>query len=202
MKTLQIKKTGKILLLTVLSIGIFPEVQAQKIGVKTNLLYWLTATPNASLEWCLSPRYSLSFTAGYNAINFPDRTNDEGMAMNPKLHHWVIMPEAKYWFSRVFERGFVGLHALYGKYNAGGVRFPRFLEDGRYKGWGVGAGISYGYQWALGSNWGIEASLGVGYLYLRYDKFDCGSCGSNRGNFKRHYFGPTKAAVSVIYYLR
>ena len=182
--------------------GAFQPVLAQQAGIKTNLLYWATATPNVGLEWSLAPRYTLSATFGYNAFNFPNRTNSDGIAANPKLHHWLVMPEAKYWFCRAFERGYVGLHALYGQYNAGGMRFPKFLEDGRYDGWATGVGLSYGYQWALGKRWGLETSIGAGYIYLRYDKYNCGACGQKEGSYRRHWFGPTKAAVSFIYYIR
>ena len=153
--------------------GAFHTARAQQAGIKTNLLYWATTTPNIGLEWRLAPRYTLS-----------------------------VMPEAKYWFCRVFERHYIGFHALYGQYNAGGMKFPKFLEDARYDGWAAGAGLSYGYQWALGKRWGLEASVGVGYIYLRYDKYNCGACGDKQGNYRRHWFGPTKAAVSFIYYIR
>ncbi len=176
--------------------------RAQQAGIKTNLLYWATTTPNIGLEWRLAPHYTLSATVGYNAFNFPNRTDTNGVAVNPKLHHWLVMPEAKYWFCRVFERHYIGFHALYGQYNAGGMKFPKFLEDARYDGWAAGAGLSYGYQWALGKRWGLEASVGVGYIYLRYDKYNCGACGDKQGNYRRHWFGPTKAAVSFIYYIR
>ena len=139
---------------------------------------------------------------GYNAFNFRNRTNSDGVAVNPKLHHWLVMPEVKYWLCRAFERHYIGLHALSGKYNAGGLRFPSFFSDGRYDGWAAGAGISYGYQWAAGKRWGVEASVGAGYIYLRYDKYGCGACGSKAGSYRRHYFGPTKAALSIVYYIR
>ena len=192
----------RLAVLMLLYVSSMDGARAQHAGVKTNLLYWATTTPNVGLEWQLSPRYTFSATVGYNAFNFPNRTTSDGVSANPKLHHWLVMPEAKYWFCRAFERGYLGLHALYGQYNAGGMRFPAFLQDDRYEGWAAGAGLSYGYQWAIGKRWGLEASVGAGYLYLRYDKYDCGACADKRGDYRRHYFGPTKASVSFIYYIR
>lgn len=185
-----------------LSAALPHRLNAQQLGIKTNLLYWVTSTPNVGLEWRLAPHYTLSATFGYNAFNFSNRTNAEGIAVNSKLHHWLIMPEGKYWFCKAFERHYVGVHLLYGRYNVGGVRFPAFLENHRYQGWTSGVGVSYGYQWALGKRWGIEASIGVGYLYFKYDKYNCGACGENLGTYQRHYVGPTKAAISFIYYIR
>lgn len=193
--------TDKYLCLLFLLFFSFP-VCAQKVSVRTNLLYWATATPNASLEWKLASRYTLSATVGYNAFNFPNRMNADGIAINPKLHHWLVMPEVKYWLCRAFERHYLGLHALYGEYNAGGMQLLSFLSDGRYDGRAVGMGVSYGYQWPLGRRWGVEASVGAGYIHFRYDKFECGACGRKAGAFRRHYFGPTKAALSIIYYIR
>lgn len=36
-------------------------------------------------------------------------------------------------------------------------------------------------------------------LYLNYDKFPCKNCGNKSEDNKKHYFGPTQAAVSLIY---
>ena len=185
-----------------LSLCIPAHLNAQQLGIKTNLLYWATTTPNVGLEWRIAPHYTLSATVGYNAFNLLNRTNENGVSVNPKLHHWLIMPEGKYWFCKAFERHYVGVHLLYGRYNVGGVRFPSFLEDERYEGWASGIGVSYGYQWAIGKRWGLEASLGIGYLYLDYAKYNCGACGLKIGDYQRHYFGPTKAAISFIYYIR
>lgn len=181
----------------------FPShVAAQQTGIKTNLLYWATTTPNMGLEFRLASRYTLSVTVGYNAFNFPNSNSSGSTAVNPKLHHWLVMPESKYWFCKAFERHYIGLHALYGQYNAGGMKFPKFLKSGRYDGWAAGAGLSYGYQWAIGKRWGLEASVGAGYIYLRYGKYKCGACGKKEGNYRHHYFVPTKAALSFIYYIR
>lgn len=177
-------------------------VQAQHTGIKTNMLYWMTATPNFGLEWSAASHYTLSAVFGYNAFNFPNRATESDFPVNPKLHHWLVMPEAKYWFCRAFERSYLGVHALYGKYNVGGIHFLSPLRNNRYEGWGAGAGISFGYQWPIATYWDIELSVGGGYIYTEYNKFDCGACGIKEGNFRRHYFGPTKASVSFIYYIR
>ena len=174
---------------------------AQELGIKTNTLYWLTTTPNIGLEYRVGNHLTLSADLGYNAFKYPEWVGEEP-GSNPKLHHWLVRPEIKYWFCRPFERGFLGLHGLYADYNVGGIKLIPFLKNARYRGYGVGGGVSYGYQWAWGRRWGVEASLGLGYIYLRYNKYDCGRCGKKQGRYSRHYLGPTKAALSVIYYIR
>jgi hypothetical protein len=74
------------------------------------------------------------------------------------------------------------------------------LKDSRYQGWFVGAGIAYGYDWVLNRRWNIEAEIGFGWTYTRYDRFNCAGCGQKVESGKSHnYVGPTKAAVNLIY---
>ena len=72
-------------------------------------------------------------------------------------------------------------------------------EDERHQGWGTGVGLSYGYSWVLGKHWNLEASVGAGYLYLKSDIYPCTNCGTKKETVKKHYFGPTQAAVSAVY---
>ena len=79
-----------------------------------------------------------------------------------------------------------------------GTKFSN-LKDYRYEGWFAGAGIAYGYAWMLGKHWNLEAEIGVGYAYTRYDKYMCPRCGSKVGSDHHNYFGPTKAAINLVY---
>ena len=45
----------------------------------------------------------------------------------------------------------------------------------------------------------IEASIGIGYDYIKYDKFRCGECGERLKSGHTNYFGPTKLALSFMY---
>ena len=91
-----------------------------------------------------------------------------------------------------------------GNLNIGGHNFLgsdlKQLEDHRFQGWFAGAGVGYGYSWILGRHWNIEAEIGIGWAYTRFDKFNCGNCGIKLEEDKPHnYFGPTKAALNLIY---
>ena len=57
----------------------------------------------------------------------------------------------------------------------------------------------YGYSWVLGKHWNIEATIGAGYLYLESDIYPCTHCGTKREKVKKHYVGPTQAALSAVY---
>lgn len=74
------------------------------------------------------------------------------------------------------------------------------IRDNRFQGWFLGAGVAYGYTWALNKHWNVEAEIGIGYAFTQFDKFECGKCGEKLENNKtHHYFGPTKAAINLVY---
>ena len=87
----------------------------------------------------------------------------------------------------------------------GGLRMKflsKNMEDHRYQGNLWGAGFSYGYQWVLSNHWGIEGVISVGYARLDHDKYPCTQCGTVLKHDKKNYFGPTKAAVNIIYFIK
>lgn len=177
------------------SVGI---IHAQDIAAKTNLLYWATSTPNAGVEFGLGKHSTLELTGGYN----PWTLNSDA---NRKIKHWLVMPEYRYWLCERFNGHFFGLHAGYAYYNLSGVRLPFLrssMKEHRYQGWATGAGLSYGYSWILGPRWNLEATIGLGYVYTKYDKYECATCGEFKGNEDKHYLGPTKAAISLIYIIK
>lgn len=172
--------------------------QPPLLGVKTNLLYDATMTANLGLEVRLSRRYTLDLPVSYNAWSLNE---------DKKWKHFLVQPELRRWLScESFYGHFIGLHGIYIHYNVGGVKMPfgigPEMETHRYQGDGYGAGLSYGYQWLLSSRWSLEASVGAGYARLVHDKYKCGACGEKVGAEKKHYIGPTKAALSLIYIIK
>ncbi len=172
----------------------------QTIGVQTNSLYLLSSTPNLGVEVKLAPKFTMAVSIGYNPFDFSQRFGASETS-NPKLHHWSVAPEGKFWFCQSFERAYLGVHALYGEYNCGGFRWPAFQQDFRYRGLVAGGGAGIGYQWALGKRWGLDIFAGIGYLFFDYDKFKAGRCGEKLGHFVNHCIGPTKLAVTFTYYI-
>ena len=175
------------------------QLQAQKVAVKTNLLYDATATINAGIEFGLAPKWTLDLSGNFNGWT---------MSHDRKWKHWMAQPEARYWFCDRFAGHFLGFHALGGQYNIGhlknnikflGTDFSK-LSDSRYQGWFIGAGIAYGYAWVLNKHWNLEGEIGVGYVYTEFNRFNCKGCGKKVEEDKNHhYFGPTKAAINLIY---
>ncbi len=199
MRVYQIRQ--RLLRTAMLALGLlfFSTLHAQKVAVKTNLLYDATATINAGIEFGLAPKWTLDISGNYNGWN---------MSHDRKWKHWLVQPEARYWFCDRFAGHFLGFHALGGQYNVGnlnnGIKFLGTdfsqLSDHRYQGWFVGGGIAYGYDWVLSKHWNLEAEIGFGYAYTKYDKFNCAGCGKKTDTGKsHHYVGPTKAAINLVY---
>ncbi len=189
----------KIIITLLVWIGITCSAMAQKAAIKTNLLYDATTTINLGVELGLAPRWSLDISGNLNPWTF---------SHNRKWQHWLVQPEARYWFCNKMMGHFLGFHALGGAYNVGNIDADfKFLgtdfsplRDHRYEGWMLGAGVAYGYAWTLSRHWNLEAEIGLGYIYFNYDKYKCEKCGEKVESDKsNHYVGPTKAAINLIY---
>ncbi len=178
------------------------HTSARDLAVKTNLLYDAALTVNAGAELQVSPRWSVDLSGNLNAW-----TLDEGK----KWKHWLVQPEARWWscerFCEALGGHFVAGHLLGGQYNAGhldldfkllGTDFGA-LDDHRYQGWFGGVGVAYGYSWLLGRHWNLEAELGIGWIHTRFDRYECAGCGRAVGSGRHNYFGPTKAALNLVY---
>lgn len=166
-----------------IALAVAGALHAQDIALKTNTLYWLTTTTNASVEFALKPKWTLELSAAYNPWTFKD---------DKKMRFWLAQPEVKYWFCEKFEGHFVGIH-LHGAQFFGG------FNDKRYDGYLAGGGISYGYDWILSPHWNLELELGVGYARLWYKespRIPCMKCYEDK---HKNYFGPTRAALSFVY---
>ena len=88
------------------------EVHCQKVAIKSNLLYDVTATVNAGIEVGLAPKWTFDLSANYNGWTFSHER---------KWKHWLLQPEGRYWFCDRFAGHFVGVHALGGQYNIGNL---------------------------------------------------------------------------------
>lgn len=181
------------------TLGMVHIINAQKVAVKTNLLSDAFMNVNLGMEVGLAPKWTLDVTGEFNGWM---------LSHGRRWKHWSLQPEARYWFCDRFGGHFVGVHLHGGQYNIGGFNGiynflgtdARKLKDSRYQGWFGGGGISYGYAWILGHHWNLEAEIGFGYSYTRYDRFECVGCGRQVESGKlHHYVGPTKAAINLVY---
>ncbi len=174
------------------------RVERSKIALKTNLLYWATLTPNLQMEFGLGNRTTLDVAGAYNPWNL-DGTKEN----NRKLVHWLALAEFRYWLCERLAGSFFGVHALGSMYNVGGRKVPMLFEKKyRYEGWGIGGGISYGYVLPLAKRWSAEFNVGVGVIYMDYDKYGCDKCAELVERKDKTYFGPTRLGISLVYMIK
>src|SRR5690554_188397 len=172
-----------------------PDNHAQKhIGIKTNILHWATASPNLGVEVAFRYKMTLELSGGFNPFTFND---------NKQWKHWVIWPEIRYWPWEAFNGHSIGVHGVFAEFDVGGLDIPikklESLKDRRVDGNVNGIGLSYGYAWIIGNNLLLEANVGAGYGRLNYDVLTIGEDGYKINEGRKHYFGPTKGAISLVY---
>lgn len=197
------------LLITVVLLTAFAHsADAQKVAMKTNLLYWGTTTPNAGLELALAKRWTVELSGGYNPWTF-------NKAANQKAKHWLVSPEVRYWFCESFHGHFIGINANYTQFNISGIPMPNTFfkfssnipedisfADTRNCGWALGAGFTYGYQFIIAPRWNLELTAGIGCWYTEYDRFESRKCGIFNQAIYKHAIGPTSLGVSFIYLIK
>ena len=98
----------------------FPAaLNAQKVGLKTNALYWATTTPNIGFEVGMGDRFTFYLDGGYNPW-----TLDKNVETNRKAKHFLVSPEFRYWFCESFNGHFIGINGNYTQFNVSALPIP------------------------------------------------------------------------------
>lgn len=181
---------------------------AQKLAVKTNALYWGTATHNLGLEYAMADRWTLELEGGYNPWTFDSEKN-------MKIKHWLVSPEVRYWFCESFLGHFVGINGNYTLFNISGIPTPGVfidlssntdsktdLKNSRVQGWAVGAGVTYGYAFPIARRWNMELTLGYGIWYTEYGQYESRKCGLFQQDMQKWALGPTALGVSFMFMIK
>ena len=179
-----------------------PVVETQAFArtiaaLKTNLLYDAVTGLNAELEIPIGDRWSVAVEDVFPWWSWGPNKNKYAFQM------WEIGIEPRWWFRRTDARDrlsghFIGAYAMSGIYD--------FQNDSKicYQGEAWSAGLSYGYAMKLGkSPLNLEFAVSVGYLTATYRHYspsiDYDSLIADLyESGKTHYFGPTKAKVSLV----
>lgn len=189
----------KLLAITLLAIFGHISGLAQNVAIKSNIIYDALLTPTLGIEVGVAPKWSIELDGSFNNWSINDK----------KWKQWMVQPEARYWLCHRFGGHFFALHGIGGQYNFGHLNFGgnnflgtnlKMLENHRLQGWMAGAGLGYGYSWILSKHWNFEAEIGIGWIYTKYDVYNCTGCGKKiKENQTHHYYGPTKGALNIIY---
>lgn len=187
----------RIFFVLTVTLTISNTLMAQKVAIKTNLLYGATTTPNLQLEFGLSKKSTLDIGAGLNWFDFND---------NKKFKHLLVQPEYRYWFCESFNGHFLGVHAHGAQFNVGNIDIPvgrlDTFENRRYEGYLFGGGLSWGYQWVVSPRWNFEVNLGGGYARIDYSEYCWKECGEKLSSGKYNYWGVTRAGLSLVYFIK
>lgn len=163
-----------------------PEIS---LGVKTNLLYWLVATPNAGLELFWRRRWSLS-VGGVYACWLYNRGSK---------YYYVgaISSELRYWLrgDGRFNGHYIGAGLHLGQYD---MQFGRTGEQADF----FGGGFSYGYAYPVSKFLNIEFGLAIGLIKRDYTVYENREHEFiNTGAGQKWWLGPTQARISCVWHI-
>ncbi len=165
-----------------------------RMAVKTNQLYDVFLVPNVGVEFYLGKDWSVSAN---------------GMLMwwsnTAKHHFWRIYGgelEVRRWFGSAAQaQPLTGHHTgIYGQllsYDFGSKDKGYLAEP-----WNYAFGISYGYSFPITRRINIDLGIGIGYMggeYKKYKPID--GCYVWQSTRRRHWVGPTKAEVTLVWLL-
>lgn len=164
------------------------------IALRTNLLYDAALIPTIGAEFDLGKLWSIGFD--YNGSWFYSVS---------RHRYWQTIGGylmlRRYLKADDEGRPFMGHHfGVYGQLLTFDIEFGDKGWQGAYPNWG--GGIEYGYSAWLSNRLNIDFSIGIGYLRLKYKEYDPdGDSFKWRGTYRRNWFGPTKAEISLKWLL-
>lgn len=159
----------------------------QPFALGTNLIYDALLCPNLSFEWRFSEKYSVLAEA------------DVAWWSNNRRHKYYQLmylgAEGRRWFASRKP-----WHGFYAGIMAGGGKYD--LENGGegYKGEGLLAGLTFGYTFPVGARLSLDAGIGLGYMYTRYEvyhPFDGHYLYQRKADTS--YFGPIRARLALVW---
>ena len=172
------------------------------MALKTNMLLDVLAIPNIGIEFYLGNNWSLSGNAMY------------GWWKSDKRHrYWRLYGgevAVRKWFgSKAMEKPLTGHHlGLYGQlftydFEWGGKGYIGGKPGGTlWESPNYAFGVEYGYALPIARRLNIDFVLGVGYWGGKYHTYN-----PRDGHYvwqstrQRHWFGPTKAEISLVWLL-
>lgn len=176
-----------ILLAFVLLSGLTPmqRAKAQRVALKSNVLYDAALSPNLGGEFLLSRRFSLEV----NVVANPFRK--ERLYAN----FLGFQAEGRFYPERAMVRHFVGLMAF--------AEVHDILRKGtRDAGDALAIGPVYGYAYPLSRHWNVEAEIGLGVIRCRDFKWMKGTERAEEPNNSKTMLGPIKLGVTFAYIIR
>jgi len=179
-----------------------PEPRPFYMSIKTNMLYDLAALPNVGVEFYLGKNWSISANWMYGWWK-AERRHRYWRAYGGDV-------AVRYWIGKAAHiKPLTGHHiGLYGQiltydFEFGG-KGQMAGEPGKplWSSPSYAVGLEYGYSLPIASQFNIDFAIGLGYLagkYYEYKPVD--SHYVWEATKQRHWFGPTKIEVSLVWLL-
>lgn len=161
------------------------------MSIKTNSLEVAALIANLGFEFRITPRISFDVIGHYSPYDY--------FKYNRKSRVFAIQPEIRYWWGESLVKGhFIGLHVPVAGFNVQLNDKYRY-QDPNHAIWGLG--LSYGYAMPLGkdTNWGVEFTIGFGYMDITYDVYEGVYNGKYLRTETRNYFGLTRLGIDFSY---
>ena len=180
------------------------NVRAPWLALKTNMLYDVCLIPNIGAEFNLGKRWTITFDWFYTWFSADNRHRywqGYGGYLGVRKYFGSSKSSLPLGGSGVgsFPRGHhLGLYALGMTYDVewGGKGY----QAARF---GFGAGVEYGYSMRIGRRLNLDLSIGVGFQDGEYKEYVPSHDHWNHyiwlSTHKRHWWGPTKAEVSLVW---
>jgi len=161
------------------------------MNLKINGLEAAGLIANFGMEFRITPRLSIDVMGRYSPYDYFNEAR--------KIRVFAIQPEVRYWWGESLIKGhFVGVHVPVSGFNVQLNDKYRY-QDPNHALWGIG--VSYGYAMPLGKSekWGVEFTIGVGYMDIKYDVYEGVHNGKYLRTETRNYFGPTRLGIDFTY---
>ena len=163
---------------------------AGRLALKTNLLGDVALLPNIGIEVPLGDHWSVQ--GSYFGV---------WMDNDPRHEYWRMYGgdlEGRYWLGEALLGHHFGLYAQVMTYD---FEFGGRGMQGRKPHFGIGA--SYGWSYPVADRFTLDFNVGVGFVTGLYEEYvPCDGCYLWQNTKRLNYFGPTKAAISLVYHFK
>lgn len=156
------------------------------IALKTNVPFQALSMHNLAVEVQVHEHVTVDFPITWSISDIEREHAIRGIAFQPEGRWWLDSAGTGHFFG-------VHFHAAW---------FNMKWEENRYQTEHrplLGAGISYGYKLPISTHWGAEFNLGAGYANVKYNTYYNIENGAMLNKRIRHYWGITRAGISLVY---
>ena len=178
------------------------DVAGQEVSFRNNLLYDATGTANLGVEIQVGDHVSVGVSGGFKSWPRFLAWDNDNENNTSHWRHFLVAPEARYYFNEVYKGFFVSSDFIYTHFNVGDVKFPFGLypevQENRDQGSFWGGGLMMGFSWWAWQHWRLEFVAGVAGGLAAYDRYDCANCGSKLAEERKAAIIP-QAGINIAY---